>query len=648
MPKPLFSHYLWVAASLTLAFIPFFSELPIWILLSMVVLIATQLKLKSDYKHWYKGLLPILVVAYTYGIYLQAGKVVGQDEAAILLVTMLTLKFLESKNVRDLSLVIFITFILTLAKYLYSQSLLTGAFMLFLVWFNGVALISINSNRYGANLKYKAKLSLQILVQSIPVMLILFVLFPRISGPLWGIPNSDDSAVTGISESMSPGKFSNLTKSAEVAFRVKFESEIPPTNKRYWRGPVLWQYDGRTWTHGRRSYTQQATVNAITAPINYTVTLQPTGQDFLFTLDMPTKIVKDALVNQEFQIISKEKINAVTQYKASSALDYTINTNLPFDHWQFEYGTDLPEGFNPKTIAYGESLREKYDSDQLIINAALKNFSNDDFYYTLNAPKLGRHFADDFLFKSKRGFCEHYASTFVITMRAAGIPARVVTGYLGGEINNSTDEPYMIIRQSDAHAWAEVWLQGKGWVRVDPTGAVAPERIEEGIDAALPAGEGLSIFSRKDFGLLKRVQLMWDAANNNWDYWVLGYGPENQKKLLDNFGLKWSWQDMILAIMAFTFASIAIVFLFLMVQTRQTTPDPALRLYKTFLKKCRKKGVTIKNNEGPNDFAQRASEILNEQAQLIQTICNAYRDIRYANRYNKDNLKNLKQLIKAF
>ena len=647
-PKAQLQQYLWVAGSLIITFMPFINELPIWIMLSMMALVAVNIYLKKRYIQWPKGSLIAFVITYCVGIYYQYGAVADLDVATVLLITMLTLKFLESNNTRELSIVILLTFVLTLAKFLYAQSLLIATYMIFLVWFNSVVLISLNAQKNSPTLVYKLKLSMQILLQAIPVMLILFVLFPRLSAPLWGTPKSSQDAKIGLGDTMSPGQYTNLTKSSEVAFRVKFDGAAPPQNKLYWRGPVLWNYDGVTWTHGERSFTKKRRILTDNQSISYTVTMQPSSRDFIFALDMPAETIRDARINQEHQLIYKEKITTLKQYSTKSYLNYKIDSQLPLDHWQFSFGLNLPEGYNPKTIAYGQSLRDQYKTDQQVVNAALRNYNNNNFYYTLNSPRLGRNFADDFLFKSKRGFCEHYSSTFVITMRAAGIPARVVTGYLGGEMNNRGANQYMIVRQSDAHAWAEVWLEDQGWVRVDPTGAVAPDRVEKGIDAALADDEGLSFFSRKQSSALKSMQMMWDSINNQWDYWVLGYGPENQKKLLENLGLKWSSQDMIIAIMILSGTIIMLVFLFLMYQTRSRITDPALKLYTVFLKKCTKKGVELKANEGASDFAIRISQQLSDEAEQVVEICQTYQKIRYGKQYTEDNLKYLKKIIKNF
>ncbi len=637
----------WVAASLLVSYLPFITEVPVWITLSSALLIILQLLLSHWNKKLPRGSLVLMLLFYIYGIYLQYGVFSGQDAATVLLISMLALKFMESNRQRDLTIVVFVTFILTLARFLYSQSILVGAYMIFLVWFNGMTLIAINSKGSMPEYSFRAKLSFQILLQSIPIMLVLFILFPRISSPLWGTPENSSQAFTGVNDSMTPGEFVNLSQSAAVAFRVKFDGRIPPQNLLYWRGPVLWYFDGKTWVHGQRSFVPGIYLDSKSEAVNYTVTMQPSGRDYLFVLDMPASIVPGSQPNEEFQLINNDKLLTLKQYKASSYLNYRINTKMDKDSWQFEYGLQLPPGFNPKTIAYGKQLRKEYNNNQAIIRAVLENFNQNNFYYTLKPLPLGRNYADDFLFKTKRGFCEHYASSFVLIMRAAGIPARIVTGYQGGEINKLGEE-YLIVRQSDAHAWAEVWLKNQGWVRIDPTAAVSPERIEQGIDAALPSSEPLSIFSRKQWDLLKNIQLMWDSVNNQWNNWILDYNDKSQQKLLQSLGLKWNWQDMIIAIMVLSSLLFAGVFIYLIWQSRQKVVDPALILYQQFIQKCKAKGLNYQSDEGPEDFDHRASQYFPQQSQLIHSISNLYKTIRYGEQYTAENLKQLKKLIKQF
>jgi hypothetical protein len=326
-------------------------------------------------------------------------------------------------------------------------------------------------------------------------------------------------------------------------------------------------------------------------------------------------------------------------------------------HVGYRYGVDesplvlqramqLPSGYNARSVKFARELRGRSRNDAEVIAGVLGFFHSELFFYTLVPPELGRDSVDEFLFESRRGFCEHYASSFVFLMRAAGIPARVVTGYQGGEMNPLSD--YLIVRQSEAHAWAEVWQSGEGWLRVDPTGAVSPARIQVGIAAALPASDPLPIGLRGDYELLRRLRFSWDAVANSWNQWVLGYTPERQMQLLRKLGFEAAtWQT--LAVLLITVCSVvtAIVALRVLSELRSTPPDPATRSWRRFCRKLAKRGTPRRPAEGPRDFARRAATEQPELAQQIIAIAELYVELHYASGGAQQQTRRLRQLVRA-
>jgi hypothetical protein len=330
------------------------------------------------------------------------------------------------------------------------------------------------------------------------------------------------------------------------------------------------------------------------------------------------------------------------RYDASSNFNYTLQATGLSEREQ-RIDLQLPKNKNPKALALGESWKNQSPED--IVNTALKMYREEPFVYTLNPPPLGESAMDDFLFTTRRGFCEHYSSSFVYLMRAAGVPARVVTGYLGGEIN--PNDNYMIVRQSDAHAWAEVWLQNRGWVRVDPTGAVSPDRIELGVAESVNDSEALPLLSRHDYPLLRKLYLHWDAVNNGWNQWVLGYNQERQLQLLRYItGNNFSWQDMAIALFALVTASLLALSFFIL-RGHKVRRDAIQKIYDQFLNKLSKAGLTRYKHEGPVDFSSRAMRRLPAQAKLIAQITEAYTQLRYASKISPAAIKAFKEQVNS-
>jgi len=470
-------------------------------------------------------------------------------------------------------------------------------------------------------------------------MLILFILFPRIPGPLWGLPKDAYRGLSGMSEEMAPGSVSQLSLSAEVAFRVRFTRAVPPPGQLYWRGPVLDRYDGRTWRRTEDRLYRQFSYRTEGEAVDYTVILEPHGQRWLPALDLPASLPGETEVSATFQLVRRQPVQEVLRYEMRSYPRYNTGP------LQLQGQTQLPAGINPRTHALADEWRSRYPAPGEIVRAALTLFRREPFHYTLNPPLLpDQNSIDAFLFDTRRGFCEHYAGSFVFLLRAAGIPARVVLGYQGGERNELGG--YLIVRQSDAHAWAEVWLEGQGWIRVDPTAAVAPDRVERGLYAALDDPDALPLLARRGQTWLQPLILGWDYMNNAWNEWVLAYGPERQKQWLSGLGFgPVDWQGMVLAMVA-ALTGVGLMVMGLQALSRRAATDPVALAYQRFCAKLARAGLARAGHEGPLAFTGRVAASRPELAARVRLIGRLYASLRYGPRQGQEAIRRLQRLVR--
>jgi transglutaminase-like putative cysteine protease len=636
---------LWrLLAVLLVVMLPHAGHVPLWLALSALVVVIWRgwaaLHAKAMPPSWLKTTLALAAFA---GVYASFGRISGQHAGVALLLLLTALKLTEMRARRDVMVVVFLLYFLLVTHFFFSQEIWTAFYLLLASIL--ITAILIEASHAGRPLPPKVSLKLagKFILHSLPLMVLMFVLFPRLPGPLWGLPNDAGSGKTGLSNSMSPGDLSQLIGSDEIAFRVKFLSKPPANNQRYWRGPVFWTFDGRRWTPGSRPATAppprwQATSDLI----RYEITLEPHRERWLFALDLPHDLPANTGLDEDGELLNNQPLYDRKLFTLSSASQNQWLSDLHPDARRRLLA--LPLNRNPQAVAYGQQLRTQYPDDAALIQAVLKQFNQQNFVYTLEPPKLGNEPVDGFLFDTKRGFCEHYASAFVVLMRAAGIPARVVTGYQGGERNALGD--YYIVRQSDAHAWAEVWVPqagGYGWQRVDPTAAVAPMRVEQSIGQALTASTGLTTYMAARTANRVRYQLeaRWDWANSQWNRWVLAYGSDLQFDLLRRFGLE-SYRDMALTLLAAVSLLLAVMGGWLLWQSRKLiSQDPYQREWQKLLKKLAKKGFVPDVGEGEKAFIERLPH-----DPLLQEALSAY----LAGRYYQDHqqLKRLQQAVKAW
>ena len=438
------------------------------IILYFLVIAALRLLLqqRARIRKWL--ILPLLLAGLATA-YSQYGIPLGASPGVGYLITLLALKIFEVTNRRDIYVLTFLAFFTIATQFLFNNSLLFTLYlilvMMMLVWLLSTLNRDRPEKRLQANLKTVATLA----IPAIPVTLLLFYLFPRLATPLWELTSHDSIGITGLSDSISLGSISELSQSNKTAFRVTFEGAVPEQPMLYWRGPVLWQTDGRNWTAGETSMQAPGNYQLISGRIDYEVVLEASNKPWLFALDLPSTIPDKSRLTRDFRLITEEPVRDTLRYSISSSTDFI---NAEFDSADRQRALQLPDSTSERVRSLALTLKSASNSNSDFVNRVLKHFNEQPFVYTLRPAPLGDNPIDAFLFETRRGFCEHYASSFVTLMRAAGIPARIVTGYQGGEFNPIGD--FLRVRQADAHAWAEVWLENNGWVRVDPTAAVAP------------------------------------------------------------------------------------------------------------------------------------------------------------------------------
>ncbi len=600
-----------VALLIAVAFVvaPHFDHLPWWSIGLLVLLWLWRLELTLS-KRPLPGrfaMLPLLAGAAA-AVWLEHKTLVGRDAGVNFLLLLMALKILEMRARRDVFVVIFLSFFILLTQFMFGQGPHIAALTLAAVLLLFVVLISVNLVDTDLTAAHKLKLAGRVLLQAIPLTAVLFVLFPRLSGPLWSLGGDPAAARTGLSDRMTPGSIGRLLESDAIAFRVRFEGPLPDRRDLYWRGPVLGTFGGRVWSPLVQRLVEAPPLQVVPDPksaVDYTITLEPHQRDWLFALEMPVPggpdLPPQARLTADGQLLGGSLVNERMRYRLRSHTRYTMNASEPL--LALQDWLALPAGFNPRTLELAADLRrsatplgtEGRAEDARLVRTVLDLFRNNEFYYTLDAPVLGRHTVDEFLFDTRRGFCEHYASAFVVLMRALDIPARVVTGYQGGELNPV--DGFLVVRQADAHAWAEVWLAGQGWVRVDPTAAVDPSRVDLAARvAARVTGPSGALTGIADIGWLQRLRFNWEAVHNAWNQWVLSYSSERQQALLKRIGLEPTLQAI-----AMVFAgalSVMLLLLGALALRHRMQRDPLAELAEAFRSRLERAGIEMPAYEG--------------------------------------------------
>lgn len=635
----------WTGAALVSAVALHVAHLPLWVSAAFVLLVAWRAVLSVRGAGLpSRGLRLLTLVAVALGVLASFRTFNGLDAGTALLTLMGGMKLLETRAARDHVVLLMISYVLVLAAFLYGQQLWLVPLDALVVWLITTALLRATQARGTQTWRESTQLAARLLLQATPLMVLLFLFFPRVPGPFWALPDSSH-AVSGLGDTMSPGDISELSVSSTVAFRVRFDGAAPPPAQRYWRGPVLHDFDGYTWRR-ERIFHRSIPPTFSGRGYDYTLMLEPSGRRWVFALELAESWPKSELSQTyDAQLVANQPIGQPLSFRISSRTAYRTGETLTPDLRRRD--TRLDADRNPRSLALAAQLRAQAGNDAEYIRAVLQMFRDEEFYYTLTPARLDVDSVDDFLFNTRSGFCGHYASAFTMLMRAAGIPARVVTGYQGAEFNRFAG--YYIVRQSDAHAWSEAWLPDRGWLRVDPTAAVAPDRIERGVSAAL--GEEAPLADRFVRGTrwLSEIRFAWDAANTLWRERVLEFNAHSQSSLLERLGFRdadWGTLTLLLA------ASIVIVMAVLAVQLRRAMTagpnDPVQRSYQRFCRKLERRGIARRTHEGALDFATRLARERPEFAAVGASITALYLELRYGATRQAAGLTELQRAVRHF
>jgi transglutaminase-like putative cysteine protease len=618
----------WMSAALALALAAHAAALPVWALGVAAAAIALRLSLAA------RGLaaparsirLGIALVSITL-MFLQYHTFNGVAAGGALLSLVAGLKLLETQSRRDLYVLSLIIYFLNLGALLRSESFWLFAYVVGASWFTTAALLRLTPTAPLPAWRLSMRYAGRVAAQALPLALVLWLFFPRFDGPLWQMPLEGRGADSGLSDSMSPGDITELALSDDIAFRVRFTDPPPPPEERYWRGPVLHDFDGHTWRGAAAGAGMAGALVPIGRAYSYTLSLEPHAHNWLFALDWPDRWdLASARLTGDYTLVQPDP---VSRHLDISAASHTrVESAEPLSAALRERDVDIPRNQNPRTLALAAELRRTHPDDRDYARAVLAMFREQQFFYTLEPPPLGADSIDAFLFDTKRGYCGHYASAFAVLMRAAGVPTRVVTGYQGGAFNRYAGD--WIVRQSNAHAWDEIWIDGTGWQRVDPTSAIAPARVERGLADALTAGEPLTGRWGAHLSWLADLRLRMDALGQLWRRRILGFDQLSQNRLLEWMGIPEPGGQKIVLVLG---AGLVLAFAWLTWQVRRElrpqATDPLLRAYARLCVKLAAIGLPREAHEGAEAFAARVARARPDLARQVTALCRRYSQLRY-------------------
>ena len=645
----------WLSLSYLLMVLPLYGELHAAIYACALLTIGWRYAIAREQLKpsslWLKNSLALLGMVFIAYVWRSSGFLPAMFN---LLVLGCTLKFLEFSSRRHLSLHVLSLYFLVALALIYHQGLAFTIYLLLVAGINTIALLSIyQTNNYRA----QWQLGLRLLLQSLPLMAVLFLLIPHL-GPMWRIPDIK-SATTGLNEEVTPGDIAQLSRSSALAFRASFDGPLPPENQRYWRALVHEEFDGKTWRVApslRQWYQQQTNPFTAATPLKqlihwqgpsstYRLIVEPSNQHWLYSLDLSRPDNDDALLTPVMSIYSPKLLQQKKQIPLSYFPQTTFSSQLtPYVR---QINLQLPQG-NPQVRTLAAELRLNNSDDREFAQATMRYLASHGFSYTLEPPTLqGSDQIDDFMFGSRRGFCAHFASSFTFLMRAAGIPARMVTGYLGGEYH--ADDNYLSLYQFDAHAWSEVWLDNR-WQRFDPTLMVAPDRLSRSIDDILPAEETrlrdpFSLTSYRNLLFLAQLHQYLAAIDYRWTSWVLNYNNQSQEQLLrDLFGNN-IW-GRLFAMLGGLFLVIGLALGINWLARQRIKQDPLVQVYLQACRRLAQRGFIRQQDETPQTFVQRLQAVNHPAAPIMQQLTTHYLTARYAQADNKQAIRQIKILTR--
>ncbi len=618
----------WLLIAQALVIVPFALHVPVALIILWLVCTFWRIQIFRMRVRmpgtWIKS---SLLVGTAGGIFLARGSLIGLDAGAALLIAAFILKMLEMQTRRDALVLIFLGFFCVAVGYLFEDALLWGLFTLLPIATLLAALIGLQQSNLASKPAGTLMLATKLLLQAVPLMLLLFLFFPRLD-PLWSLPQPSNKALTGLSDSMAPGDIAELSKSASLVFRASFDGPVPPRSQQYWRGLTLEQFDGRRWSQSSRAQVPDAPDwRRAGEQIHYSIVLEPTGKPWLMTMDVGQTDLAGARQMSDFRWQRRRPVEQSMLYNVVSWPDAVRETTLS-DSARSQ-ALQLPAKGNPEAREWAADLHRRYPRTDALVDAMLSYFTEQPFHYTLKPPTLGPNSIDDFLFASRSGFCAHYAGAMTFALRAAGIPARVVAGYQGGELN--PDGNYISVRQFDAHAWVEYWQAGVGWRSVDPTAAVAPARIEQGLEQALASGEEfladspMSALRYRHLAWVNALRMSWDNLNYGWQRWVLGYQGQQQLQVLG----RWFSGVQAPVFAGSGLAILGLLALWLLKPWRRES-DSQLRLFNRFERLLARHGLKRQQGEGAQAFARRAALHFPQHAEAIEGFVDEFQAQRYA------------------
>jgi transglutaminase-like putative cysteine protease len=630
----------WLVGSLILVIAPHATRAPWWLTLLTLCLYGWRIYFAVNRAPLPSRWLVFGVAAVAMlGVWIEHRTLFGRQSGILLLMVFSGLKLLETRTHRDAAVCAFLGYFLVVTNFLYTQAIPTALVMALGVFLLTATLVGFSAPQrpMRANLRTSALL----LAHAAPAALALFVLFPRVPGPLWGLPQDAHSGMAGLSETMSPGMLSSLALSDSIAFRAEFQTPPPPQAVRYWRGPVLWDFDGRTWSAGSSFFTQFVPPERGRATYRYEIVLEPHNRYWLFALETAASLPERARMSYDGQILANAPVRTRMRYDLTSVVSPEPQpTESPA---ALRRALRLPASFNPRATALAREWRAGSADEGEIVTRAIAFLRQGGYTYTLEPPLLGEDSVDEFLFATKAGFCEHFSSAFVFLMRAADVPARVVTGYQGGELNSV--DSIVSVRQADAHAWAEVFLPERGWVRIDPTAVAVPGRLDRSMAAAVPQASALPLLMRPELEWLRGVRDRWEATVHKWNVWVLGFNPERQRELMASVGVRDAdWRALTAALFAFLGALTLVLLAWSL--RRFARPDPVQRAWRAFCRKLAARGVERAPSEGPRDFSARAARALPAARHAILRIGSLYIALRYGTGASADAVARLRKMVR--
>jgi len=629
---------LWLAAALLFTLPPMFRSLAIWV--PCLFLLALAMKFWMEPRGYrlrfaiFKLMLAAVAVLIIFASY---NSLKGIEPAVSLLVVLISLKVLEAHTAREFQVMVLMGWVICLCGFFLSQDFaaalcLLSAFALLLV-----ALIQFHRAASPGALWPPLRTACKLLAQAAPLIVLLFVLFPRIGTGFRFEFRDLRAAGTGFSDRLSPGSIASLANSSDIAFRAEFPgSNTRPIGPMYWRGAVMWHCDGMEWRvpYAPASISRAPNQSPSGITIRQRITLAPHGARWMFALDRPFETPRGAMLVRGDYIRSVQPIRKTRRYEVVSSPEVTRNDLTPYERKE---ALELPASISPAVRELAQSWVAQNSNSRAIINSALQFFRTQGFRYSLSPGEYKKDDLEQFLFHRRVGFCEHYAASFGTLMRLAGIPARVVVGYLGGEYNDLGD--FFLVRQADTHAWCEVWLPESGWTRVDPTNIVAPGRASLDLNSFLEGRIASGQMEPRRSAFLARlarsaiftnIRLAWETLNYQWDTRLLGFDADVQDVFLSSIGIaNHGPYFLIVEVLAIAVVMLVIYFGWMQLRTRSRV-NPVKVLYERFCRKIACLGAQRHPWEGPSDFSMRAAQLLPHESERIRQISNTYISLRYA------------------